>query len=176
MEVITRAEAFAIQRWEKLVLFQGRGLFDIEQAVSSMLDDLSLCNSRFAVEQCIARFPVLFHKEIARQVKKWLSSEHPGMLFVFSSDIPKTDELLEFDNTVRTFGSAILGYIENPTGKEPFQIDQNELPTKQWLAIQGFDVIEGETCKRNGCKDFRIKHGVLCQKHHYDMLYGKYAK
>ncbi len=115
MKTITLAEAHAIDRIAKLCEFHRRGVIDAGEAVTSMLHDLSHCQSEFAAEQCVARLPQEFHSELVRQVKHWLSLEHPGNLFVFVPNIPTDDELLEMDKRFRLFGTSILAYLGNPT-------------------------------------------------------------
>ena len=172
MRTVTLAEAYAIQRIAKLRIFHERGTIDTGQAVTSMLHDLSLCESKFAAEQCVARFPDEFHGEIIRQIEHWMSKDHPGQLFVFAPTAHTDDELLELDSLVRLFGAAMLNYLENPTGIQDFQTDPLELPRSKWLAIQKFQTVDEQCCKRENCRNFRINHGVFCPEHHYEMLYG----
>ena len=102
----------------KLCEFHRRGVIDAGEAVTSMLHDLSHCQSEFAAEQCVARLPQEFHSELVRQVKHWLSLEHPGNLFVFVPNIPTDDELLEMDKRFRFvwhFNIGLLGKSDGST-------------------------------------------------------------
>ncbi len=173
MKTITHAEAYAIDRVSKLCDFWGRGIINDAEFVTSMLHDLSHCHSRFAAEQCVARLPSQLHDELTHQIQHWLSSEHPGELFVFAPCNPTDHEMQELDCRVREFGNAMLNYLANPTGEQGYQTDPLESPPMQWLKSLHASTIDGQYCKRDNCNNCRVKFGVFCPEHHYEMLHGE---
>ena len=137
-----------------------------------LLDHLAGCDSNFAAEQCAAQLPTQFHNELTQQITRWLSDKHPGELFVFDPIVPTDSELTEMDKRVRKMGNASLDYLENPTGIKDYQTDPMEIPQTRWAALKQTETIDGQSCKTNNCENNRIKLGVFCPRHHFEMLYG----
>ena len=173
MQTVTHAEAETIDRVSQLAAFCEDGIITKSDVVTSILHNLSFCPTVFAAEQCVARLPQQFHDELTRQLSSCLSNTHPGKLFVFQPIVPTHEELLELDNHVWTIGNAMLGYLDNPTGQQEYKTDPLELPRTRWNSIQQYQTIDGQYCKHDNCGNCRIKLGVFCPKHHFEMLYSK---
>ena len=169
---ISNADADSIQRCANYVAAFRRNIITESELVTSLFHAIRGCDSNLGIEQCVAQMPDTLHDEIRSRTIALATKDHPGDLFVFQPILPTVEELLDLDERGRHVVDVVNNYLNHPTGNIAYNFDENDLPQKRWFNVRHFDTMIGSKCKKPSCTNDRIKLGVFCPAHHYQILCG----
>jgi hypothetical protein len=57
----------------------------------------------------------------------------------------------------------------------PMTDEEHQTYSDEKLFLSLDDEVTGETCRRAGCRENRIRYSVLCRAHHFEMVTGRNA-
>ncbi len=170
---LTRSDAAAVQTTGKHVRALERDAFTDDELVNALFDNFYGCDTDCGIEQCVALVPHRLWPQIQDKVRATLNRLHPGDLFVYQPITPTPDELEQLDDRVRHTMAVVMKYLASPTGVVEYEIDDPDGLRQQWFAFQHFETVAGEQCRRPACTEDRIRNGVFCRAHHYEMIFGQ---
>lgn len=170
---MTRSDAAAVHTTGKHVRCLERDVLTDDEMVNALFDNFYFCETDGGIEQCVAIVPHRLWPQIQEKVRATLNRVHPGELFVYQPITPTPDELEQLDDRVRHTMTVVMKYLANPTGVVKFEIDDPDGRRQQWFVFQQFETFAGEKCRRPACTEDRIRNGVFCCAHHYEMIFGQ---
>lgn len=170
---LTRSDAAAVDTTGKHVRCLERGVLTDDELVNALFDNFYGCETDGGIQQCVAVVPHRLWPQIKDKVFTTLNSVHPGELFVYHPITPTPDELEQLDERVRHTMAVVMKYLANPTGVVEYEIDDADGLRQQWFVFQQFETVAGEQCRRPACTEERIRNGVFCRAHHYEMIFGQ---
>ena len=170
---LTRSDASAVHVTGKHVRWMERNAISDDEMVNALFDNLYGCETDAGIEQCVAVVPQRLWPQIEGSVAETLKRAHPSELFVYRPHTPTQDELNELDHRVRHMMSVVMKYLANPTGVVEYEVDDPGGLRQQWLVFKHFETVVGQPCRRPDCDEDRIRNGIHCRAHHYEMIVGQ---
>ncbi len=170
---LTQSDASAVHSTGKQIRGLERNVITDEELVNALFCNLSVCDTDDGILQCVALMPRRLWPLITEKLDDIGGHPHPGRLFVFVPFAPTDEELEHFDRRVRHAISIVADYLQNPTGKVEFEIDDPDGMRQRWFVFKHFQTVAGEKCRKFNCGDDRVQDAVFCAAHHFEMIYGQ---
>lgn len=167
---LTRSDASAVQQTARLVALLDRGVVLEAELVKGLFDNLHGCDTDLGIEQCVARIPARLWSQIEERATEILSRTHPGEPYFYQ---PTQDEMGRLDARVRHAVAVVLEYLKDPTDAVEYPIDDESGLRQKWFLFKTFETVANEKCRKAECEEDRIRNGVYCRAHHFEMIFGQ---
>lgn len=152
---------------QKLPLYV-RGLITDVELINTVIEFLTYAKTDEGIQQTAARLPQAVLKPLSEFIAQIESGKSPGILFTIPPGQPTDEEREERNRRVRHIVGVLADFIKRPVAEREIAGFPHDEKAEFLFRL---NTVAETTCKQEGCELSRVKYGVFCPEHHYEMLH-----